>query len=1318
MATPDLSRVPEEVEKTEQRLVWFIRNVIRGSWFRRLVFLFVIFQVFANPPVVTQIVSLLQGHTPSSYGGFYWVVTFLLLLVALIVAIKTVPRLPMVTTPSIDAGAVRGLLPFNLQDSELFARLERGVELQRVLAALHDASFRLGILVGGSGTGKTSFLRAGILAQLRREKVPATYVELSNEDPLISIRREVVQQGQSEPMGVLLLDQFEQFFLHQRTAEDRNPLIDTLGRWCRRDSVVKVLVCIRAEDLSQMIEIQERLDYKLSNQNLFKLSKFSVEQAVNVLAILCDKAGIAFDPAFARRIVDHDLRDDPEDSLISPVNLGILILVMATRRHAFNPESFKAYGGIDGLMETWLDSQLEASKYQGLEKPAIRTLSALCDFNRNRRSGILTIDAIADQLAGDVTRNQVERATQWLARPDVRLAVRLEKPGAIGYQLGHERMIPAIRKAAGKLLDDAARANQLLDRRVREWVNNDRSSRFLLPLIEYWQVERQRTYLMWDDSRSDKEVLLKQSRQRLQRRAVLPLLAGLMLLGGYVGWCSNAVQRHYTERELSRLANSDPSEDAVHALVAAEDWSSAMDVANRLNDFKSFDTVHVRVAEEMAKAGLANKDQKLFEQALQAAQKFESGRTMALAYIADETAKAGLTNKDQLLVKQALDIAEVLGPGDRIKVLQQVAVEMANAGRRTDQPDGSCLGWSVCLPDQAKQVLERAAQMAGQLSDYDRSIALRNIAVDMAKAGLASDNEMLMGIALKMAESLGPNDGTTTHYLIALEMAKALSHSRNKELLDQTLYVVQKLDPTYGSRTSVLLKIAQTLEKDRLWREVGMVFEAAVREADELPKNRPHVLLEIAEEMIRAEEASNDQKLLRQTLNVVRKLDPKDHLKPLEMIAEDMAKAGLTNKDQNLLKEALQVAETVDAKSRPLVLQRIALDMTKAGLVDRDRRQVETALQIVGRPERFESMESLKQIVLEMATAALADRDRELLERALQIAETLEPTELASSLYSHVTARAQIAEKIMIAGLARGDRALVEQALHVAETINPDARTRLLATIGEEMAKAGMDQALQVAEKLDPDTRAPFLAKSAQELAKAALATNDQKLLEQALQVAEALSPDARIEVLGQIVDDMVEAAPPRRSQKLVEQALQVAEKVDPPVHNLLLQRTAVAMAKVGLGIRDQKLVERALQIAENLDRSNHDEGLQQISSEIARTGLDGKDEKLIEQALRVAERLDPIPRRDLLFQIAKMMGKAGLSKRAKSLLERVWQETRDLHSPAFRFKEIAVEMVRLGYLKLAREIAESTTEGSVNVVDVLAAVVLTDIEVLRSSRH
>src|SRR5439155_11262783 len=57
---------------------------------------------------------------------------------------------------------IKGLFPFRLDDAGIFVHLQRERDLKRCLAAIKDADFRFGVLYGESGTGKTSFLQAGL----------------------------------------------------------------------------------------------------------------------------------------------------------------------------------------------------------------------------------------------------------------------------------------------------------------------------------------------------------------------------------------------------------------------------------------------------------------------------------------------------------------------------------------------------------------------------------------------------------------------------------------------------------------------------------------------------------------------------------------------------------------------------------------------------------------------------------------------------------------------------------------------------------------------------------------------------------------------------------------------------------------------------------------------------------------------------------------------------------------------------------------------------------------------------------------------------
>src|SRR5262249_15619057 len=157
-----------------------------------------------------------------------------------------------------------------------------------------------GIIHGPSGSGKTSFLRAGLVPRLRELGVSVAYVEISEADPIATIESELARQPQ--PVLLLILDQFEQFFLHRGTAEARQPLLERMDAWHRNGPAL--LVSIRAEDLANLHWVQEKLDYQLTNQNFYCLPRFATNQAAAILMVLCAEAGIPYDQALVEKLVE------------------------------------------------------------------------------------------------------------------------------------------------------------------------------------------------------------------------------------------------------------------------------------------------------------------------------------------------------------------------------------------------------------------------------------------------------------------------------------------------------------------------------------------------------------------------------------------------------------------------------------------------------------------------------------------------------------------------------------------------------------------------------------------------------------------------------------------------------------------------------------------------------------------------------------------------------------------------------------------------------------------------------------------------------
>src|SRR6267154_1919860 len=194
MQMTDLASISSANQNVKQFLIWFIKEIVRGDWFSKAVFLLVIVGIGGHLAFMTKIPFFQLWQASSRYWLSYLSLVGLLFLLSVFIGIRTIPRFPQ-RSPEPEVSAVRGLLPFSEQDAELFGQLGRSSELQRVLAAITDPNYRLGLLVGPSGSGKTSFLRAGVLPKLRAKDLAAYYVELSNQDPMVTIEGSLAPPG-------------------------------------------------------------------------------------------------------------------------------------------------------------------------------------------------------------------------------------------------------------------------------------------------------------------------------------------------------------------------------------------------------------------------------------------------------------------------------------------------------------------------------------------------------------------------------------------------------------------------------------------------------------------------------------------------------------------------------------------------------------------------------------------------------------------------------------------------------------------------------------------------------------------------------------------------------------------------------------------------------------------------------------------------------------------------------------------------------------------------------------------------------------------
>ena len=155
---------------------------------------------------------------------------------------------------AVPAAPYRGLARFEPADRHLFFGRDR------VIADLHALvrDHRFAVLFGPSGSGKSSLLRAGLIARLQEEiadgTCPARLRILTPGATPATTYGHLLTPTPAEPESWVVVDQFEEIFtLCQDTAE-RSRFIDLLLAARGEDTRLRVLISVRADFYARCAE--------------------------------------------------------------------------------------------------------------------------------------------------------------------------------------------------------------------------------------------------------------------------------------------------------------------------------------------------------------------------------------------------------------------------------------------------------------------------------------------------------------------------------------------------------------------------------------------------------------------------------------------------------------------------------------------------------------------------------------------------------------------------------------------------------------------------------------------------------------------------------------------------------------------------------------------------------------------------------------------------------------------------------------------------------------------------------------------------------
>ena len=495
-------------------------------------------------------------------------VSYVVCLVALVLLIAAVVRIwkqaippKKDTEPDVQKpAAIKGPMTFGIQDGELFAQLGRKTERDKLLGYILDDQIPLVVVMGESGTGKTSLLRAGLEFTLARggasEPVVPIYWEAFPSDPVAGLLRALQlkwgredeakgEDGSSTkdgaqpfpatlddllaydatPRRVVILDQAEQL-----SPERHRDLFDVLRRVVERPPPHQVtwVIAFRREYAATWLDFESAIVGFFPPR--LSLKRFSIDEAVAVMATLAHEGGVQANQDVIRRIAGSIA----QDGKVSPVDIGISLLVLSELAGrpdvAIDDALYQAAGEEAGLLALYVKNRMaRLPDYE--HDPMMLALLHLIDPETDQRVAEgRAVAALAE--ASGLPAQRLENHLDYFASRNVRLLERLPAEARqVAYRLAHERLIPALRQLAGVLTAQATQAERLLNDRFRVW-RSEAKARWLLTLGELRRVLKFQDQFRWGRDQHEKIDYIRRSKNR---RIGLYGLAGFLVVLSLAG---------------------------------------------------------------------------------------------------------------------------------------------------------------------------------------------------------------------------------------------------------------------------------------------------------------------------------------------------------------------------------------------------------------------------------------------------------------------------------------------------------------------------------------------------------------------------------------------------------------------------------------------------------------------------------------------------------------------------------------------------------------------------------------------------------------